>query len=144
MKREILVNGKPVILDPSADVLEVEPGVYSAILHGRSYEVRVDGDRVTVAGRRLNTEVRNPRRWNPASADPRGEGRGTLKAPMPGKVIRLLVQQGDQVKSGQGIVVIEAMKMQNELKAPRAGRIASISVKENDAVTAGTVLAAIE
>lgn len=144
MKFAILVNGGLVDLDPTTDVIEVEPGVFSVILHGRSYEARIDGDQVTIAGHRLHVEVRDPRRWNPASAGLRGEGRATVKAPMPGKIIRLLVQPGDEVTSGQGIVVIEAMKMQNELKAPRAGRIASVSVKENDAVTAGTVLAAIE
>ena len=144
MNLEILVNGKRVAPDESADVIEVEPGVYSVILKGRSYEARVNRSEVTVAGHRLHVEVRDPRRWNPAPAALVGEARATLKAPMPGKVIRILAQPGDEVIAGQGIVVIEAMKMQNELKAPRAGRIASISVKENDAVTAGTILATIE
>lgn len=144
MKIEILVDGKPVALDDAADVIEVEPGVYSVILRGRAYEARIHGGEVTVAGHRLRVEIRDPRRWNPASASLSGEGRATLQAPMPGKIIRLLVQAGDSVTSGQGILVIEAMKMQNELKAPRAGRVASISVKENDAVTAGTILAEIE
>ncbi|MDQ6706389.1 MAG: biotin/lipoyl-binding protein [Acidobacteriota bacterium] len=144
MNFEILVDSKRIVPDESADVIEVEPGVYSVILQGRSYEARVNGSEVTVRGQRLHVEIRDPRRWNPASATLLGEGRAILKAPMPGKVIRILAQPGDEVAAGQGLLVIEAMKMQNELKAPRAGRIASVSVKENDAVTAGTVLATIE
>jgi biotin carboxyl carrier protein len=61
-----------------------------------------------------------------------------------GKIVRLLVAVGDEVVAGQGIVVVEAMKMQNELKAPRDGRVTSIEVRENDSVNAGTVLATIE
>ncbi len=128
----------------AADIVEVEPGVYSVFLDGRSYEVRVNGSEIALAGRQFHIEIADPRRWNPASASLRAEGRESVKAPMPGKIVRLLVAVGDRVAIGQGIVVIEAMKMQNELKAPRAGRVASLSVNENDAVTAGTVLAVIE
>ena len=63
---------------------------------------------------------------------------------MPGKVVRILVAAGDEVAAGQGIVVIEAMKMQNEMKAPRAGRVAAIQARENDSVVAGAVLAVID
>ena len=63
---------------------------------------------------------------------------------MPGKVVRVLVGEGDEVVAGQGLLVVEAMKMQNEMKAPRAGRIGSIAVKEHEAVTAGSVLLVIE
>jgi biotin carboxyl carrier protein len=63
---------------------------------------------------------------------------------MPGKVVRVLVAQGDLVEAGQGIAVVEAMKMQNELKAPRGGRIASLSTHEGATVAAGEVLAVIE
>ena len=60
---------------------------------------------------------------------------------MPGKVVRLLVSQGDPVEAGQGIAVVEAMKMQNEMKSARAGTVISLSVKEGDTVSAGQVLA---
>jgi biotin carboxyl carrier protein len=63
---------------------------------------------------------------------------------MPGKVVRILVAVGDEVEAGQGIVVVEAMKMQNEMKTPRAGRVAAIQAKENDSVVAGAVLAVID
>jgi biotin carboxyl carrier protein len=63
---------------------------------------------------------------------------------MPGRVIRVLVSEGDEVAAGQGIVVVEAMKMQNEMPSPKAGRVASVSVKPGDAVASGQVLAAVE
>jgi biotin carboxyl carrier protein len=63
---------------------------------------------------------------------------------MPGKVIRVLIKPGDAVKAGQGLVVVEAMKMQNELKALRDGTVASVSAREGATVTAGEVLATIE
>ena len=63
---------------------------------------------------------------------------------MPGRIVRILIAAGDFVAAGQGIVVIEAMKMQNELKAPRDGRVTTIAVKEDDRVNAGAILATIE
>jgi biotin carboxyl carrier protein len=63
---------------------------------------------------------------------------------MPGKVVRVLVAAGDPVEAGQGIAVVEAMKMQNEMKAPRAGKVLSVPAKEGDTVAAGEVLATIE
>jgi len=63
---------------------------------------------------------------------------------MPGKVVRLLAAEGQQVQAGQGLLVIEAMKMQNEIKAPRAGRVVSLSVGEGATVTAGQALAVLE
>jgi biotin carboxyl carrier protein len=63
---------------------------------------------------------------------------------MPGKIVRVLVAVGDQVVAGQWILVVEAMKMQNELKAPRDGRVTAIEVRENDSVNAGAALATIE
>ena len=72
------------------------------------------------------------------------EGRQNVTAPMPGKVVRLLVADGDSVQAGQGIAVVEAMKMQNEMKAPRSGRVAALAVHEGDTVGAGAVLAVIE
>ena len=63
---------------------------------------------------------------------------------MPGRVVRLLVAEGERVETGQGIVVVEAMKMQNEMKAPKSGRVVSLAVKEGDAVAAGETLAEVE
>ncbi|HSB13592.1 MAG TPA: acetyl-CoA carboxylase biotin carboxyl carrier protein subunit, partial [Bryobacteraceae bacterium] len=65
-------------------------------------------------------------------------------APMPGKVVRVLAAEGDLVEAGQGLLVVEAMKMQNEVKAPKAGRVAALAAREGGTVAAGDVLAVIE
>jgi biotin carboxyl carrier protein len=144
MKPVIRVNDQPVEPETQADFLEVEPGVYSVLLDGCSYEVSVTGAEVEVNGVRMRVEREDPRKWNSASSARRTEGRESVKAPMPGKVVRLLVGEGDEVTAGQGLVVVEAMKMQNEMKSPRAGRVVSITVKEHEAVSAGSVLLVIE
>jgi biotin carboxyl carrier protein len=121
-----------------------EPGVYSVLLDGRGYDARVENGVVTVCGRRFEIAVRDPRRWSPKSAAGAHAGVQNVAAPMPGKVVRVLVAVGDTVEAGQGIVVVEAMKMQNEMKAARAGKIASLTAKVGATVTAGEVLACIE
>jgi len=132
----------------TASVLEVESGFYSVLLGNRSYEARIEGSddtwRVTIGRRRFLIEVNDPRRRIRRIGAAAGEGRQRISAPMPGKVVRVLVAQGDLVEAGQGIAVVEAMKMQNELKAPRGGRIASLSTHEGATVAAGEVLAVIE
>jgi biotin carboxyl carrier protein len=140
MKSVIRVNGQPAEPQALADVVEVEPGLYSVILDGCSYEIAITGSEVEVGAFRLSVEREDPRKWNPAASIRKGSGREAIKALMPGKVVRILVAEGDEVVAGQGLVVVEAMKMQNEMKAPRAGRIASIAVKEHEAVTAGSTL----
>lgn len=127
-----------------ASVETPQPGVYSVLLDGRSYQARVEEGVVTVNGLRFEVEVRDPRHWSRRSRGGAGAGAQNLKAPMPGKVVRVLVSVGDAVEAGQGIVVVEAMKMQNELKAPRAGRVISIAAKTGATVTAGEGLATIE
>ncbi|MGA2115395.1 MAG: biotin/lipoyl-containing protein [Bryobacteraceae bacterium] len=130
-----------------ADVAEVTPGVYSVLLDGRSYEARVDqtpdGLVVVVNGTRFPIEVRDPRRWSARSGGRAGDGVQNLLAPMPGKVVRVLAKPGDMVEAGQGILVVEAMKMQNEMRAGRAGRVLSIAVQEGATVKADEVLARI-
>jgi biotin carboxyl carrier protein len=131
-----------------ADLEMPEPGVYSVLLEGRVYEARVEettaGVVVVIDGYRFEMEVRDPRRWNRKDNIRGGVGIRTVAAPMPGKVVRLLVAAGDIVAAGQGLLVVEAMKMQNEMKAPRAGRVLSLSVKEGATVTPGQVLVTIE
>lgn len=73
-----------------------------------------------------------------------GAGPQRLTAPMPGKVVKVLVVPGDLVEAGQGLVVVEAMKMENELRALKAGRVASVAVAEGQSVDAGAVLAVVE
>lgn len=134
--------------EKTASVREVEPSTYSVLLDGQSYEVRLEAGRqltfVAVRGRRYAVEVEDPRRSRKRSAGGFGEGRQSVAAPMPGRVMRLLVSEGDPVEAGQGLVVVEAMKMQNEMKAPRAGRVAVLAAREGAAVAAGEVLVTIE
>jgi biotin carboxyl carrier protein len=72
------------------------------------------------------------------------EGRQQVLAPMPGRVLRVLVQPGDEVQARQGLVVIEAMKMENELMSPKAGRVAEVAVAEGASVEAGRLLVVVE
>ncbi len=127
-----------------ADLIEVEPGVYSILIDGKVVEARVDGDAVTIAGERYQIAQTDPRKYVRRGTGPAGHGRNSIKAPMPGKIVRVLVNVGDAVTAGQGIAVIEAMKMQNELKTGGAGCVTSISIQEGDTVTAGAILAVIE
>lgn len=126
------------------DIIEVEPGVYSVIAGEKSCEVRVTGNQVSIGGHRITIETDDPRQWKRRGHAGGEQGRVSITAAMPGKVIRVLVAVGDEVTAGQGIIVVEAMKMQNELKAPRAGRVTAIDVKAGDSVIAGALLATIE
>jgi biotin carboxyl carrier protein len=121
-----------------AVILEVEPGVFSVIEDGVVREARVDGNIVTIAGRRYETKQALVR--TSAAA----QGGHTIKSPMPGKIVRVLVALNDNVVAGQGVIVVEAMKMQNELKTTRAGRVSTLNAKENDTVEAGAILIVVE
>ena len=154
--RKVLVNGEPleVSLGPNGtyrlqerqgevSVVQVEPGVYSVLIDGRSFEVRAQNGTMWVNGSRFDVEVEDPRAPKRRKSGAAVEGQQTLKAAMPGKVVRVLVAAGDQVAAGQGIAVVEAMKMQNEVKAPAAGKVLSVAVQEGAAVAGGDVLAVI-
>ena len=132
----------------TAHMLQLEPGLFSVLAGGRSYEARAETGEdcawITIHGRRFRVVITDPRRWSPKRASAHGQDRENIIAPMPGKIVRVLVAPGDNVESGQGIVVVEAMKMQNEMKAHRGGRIASLPVREGETVPAGAILATIE
>jgi biotin carboxyl carrier protein len=119
----------------TASVAEVEPGVYSILLDGRSFEIRAAD---------LDVEIKDPRALSSAARQAGLEGPQSITAPMPGKVVRILVNKGDAVERGQGLIVIEAMKMQNEMKSPKQGRVLSVSAIEGGTVAAGDVLATVE
>jgi biotin carboxyl carrier protein len=131
----------------SASVEVPEPCVYSILLDGRVYDARVEetpgGMVVVIDGYRFEIDVRDPRRFRRSSGGRGGVGVQTIAAPMPGKVVRVLVAVGDSVEAGQGLMVVEAMKMQNEMKAVRAGSVLSLSAREGATVAAGEVLATI-
>lgn len=125
-------------------------GAVSMILDGQSFSVEFDekGDEVSVLlrGQLTRFDVADTRklRLRAATAGFRVEGMQTVCAPMPGKVVKLLVKQGEAVTEGQGLVVIEAMKMENELKSAKAGVVTKIAIQEGQAVENGALLAIVE
>jgi len=130
------------------EVLRPEPGVYlifdgDRVFEARAWTIAPDLLRVEIGNRTFGAKIidRSHRR---ASAEHGDEGRQQLIAPMHGKVVRVLLAQGDEVKAGQGVVVVEAMKMQNEIKSTKAGRIIEIRVNEGATVNANQVLAVVE
>src|SRR6185503_7215541 len=127
-----------------ADIRQVAPTVYSVLVGGRTYQAIIDGNSVSIGGHTFAVEVLDPRRWKREQNQQAGEGRQNIAASMPGKVIRVLVSAGDEVEAGQGLIVVEAMKMQNEMKAARAGIVATLTAREGATVGAGEVLATIE
>jgi len=137
------VNGKPVSLDLKA----TSSGTLSLLLDGISYELRQDksSSQVAVNGRRFDVEVRDPRslraRRSAAGAD---TGPRKITAPMPGKGVRVVAAAGAEVEANQGVIVIEAMKMQNELKSPKKGRVQKILAAEGATVNAGDTLAIVD
>jgi biotin carboxyl carrier protein len=131
-----------------ADREEISPGVYSILIDGRSYEAQVSkraGDAegysspylVTVGLRHYLVEIRDPGRWRRDGAGVREKGPQEIVAPMPGKIVKVLVSENQEVARDQGLLVIEAMKMQNEIRAPRAGRVERIYAQEETGVEAG-------
>jgi biotin carboxyl carrier protein len=142
----ILLDGQPV----DADAVEIAPHIFSILLNGQSYEIRVspapDGKLNLQTGTsEFTAEVIDPRAWTGRRhGHVEAEGRQQVVAPMPGKVVRMLVKAGDRVEAGQGLFVVEAMKMQNEIRSPKCGTIVRILAREGQAVNAGEVLAWVE
>jgi biotin carboxyl carrier protein len=102
---------------------------FEVILRGRAYEIQIEDPKRLRSGQ---------------SAGAHHTGAAEIVSPMPGKIVRVLVSAGATVEAGAGVIVVEAMKMQNEMKAPKAGVIASINAIEGATVNAGDVLAVIE
>jgi acetyl/propionyl-CoA carboxylase alpha subunit len=164
MTYDIAIDGKSYRLDLNrvdgrwscrVDGCEVEvdavlarPDVLSLRIGNQAFEVkceRVAGDmHLWVGSARFDVEVRDPRslRGRVRAVDDAGPKK--LTAPMPGKIVRVLVEQGAEVEAGSGVLVVEAMKMQNEIKSPKKGTIQKILVSEGAAVNAGDVLAIVE
>jgi biotin carboxyl carrier protein len=143
---QISLDGAPT----NVDAVEIAPGVFSILLNGESHEVRI-----AAAPDGTLTLQDGPHEWKAQMIDPRAwrgrrhgaaevEGRQQIVAPMPGKVIRVLVKVGDQVEAGQGLLVVEAMKMQNEVRSPKTGKVEKLSAKEGQAVNSGDTLAWID
>jgi biotin carboxyl carrier protein len=114
---------------------EIEPGVYLLFVGDRVVECTVDDKIKIVDPRRLRSGQ---------NSGGHHQGAAQIVAPMPGKVVRVHVEAGATVEKGAGVIVVEAMKMQNEMKSPRAGVIVAVNVKPGDTVNAGDVLAVLE
>jgi len=136
-------------------VRELTGGEYLLISGTKVYKCRVEQHHVRFSARESFDIVLRGRTYSIALADPRrlrsGQSFGShqtgaaeIVSPMPGKIVRLLVEPGARVEAGSGVVVVEAMKMQNEMKAPKAGTVVSIEAEEGATVSAGDVLAVIE
>ena len=128
---------------------EPEPDSYLFFLNTDVHECRVNNTKalfdVTIAGRNCAVTIVDPKRLRSGqNSDRHHQGVAEILAPMPGKVVRVQLEAGAEVEKGTGIVVVEAMKMQNEMKSPRAGIVVSIKVKPGDTVNAGDVLAVVE
>jgi biotin carboxyl carrier protein len=163
MKHTVIIDGEPLELELSysaahvqaeisgrkyvLDAIAVEAGVYWLSWNNRSIEVAVTADKagytVSLNGQRFSIEVVDPRTALRRAAQSGYDGAFELRAPMPGKVVKVLVAENAHVETNQGILVIEAMKMQNELKSPKKGVVRRLAVKDA-AVNAGDVLAIVE
>lgn len=118
------------------------PARYKVSVNGRDYSIAIDGDTATIDGRAYNVGMRpDTGEAAPAAAAGASGGGAPVKAEMPGKVIRLLVHVGDHVEAGEGVLVLEAMKMEMQITAPASGTITDIAVAAGDQVAAGDVLA---
>jgi len=142
----VQLDGKPC----SADAQIIQPNLLSLLVEGRSYRILFDPrpgseSSVVIGESRILYKLEDPRslrsRGNTEAND---SGARPISASMPGRIIRILVNVGELVEAQQGLIVVEAMKMQNELKAPRAGKVTRIATEVGAIVQAGNVLLVIE
>jgi biotin carboxyl carrier protein len=154
---DIKHDGSRVIAEVDGRRYEVEsrgqqPGVYLLLADGHAYECHVghseakhEAMEVTVGNHTYAVTLTDPKRLRGAQSSA-GHAGGTsqIVAPMPGKVVRVLVEVGAEVEAGAGLVIVEAMKMQNEMKSPKAGKVTSVNVAVGATVNAGDVLAVVE
>jgi biotin carboxyl carrier protein len=162
MKRDVLANNLPAKIhiegnrvrydreDQHSVISDFEiqptaPGSYWVRLGARSFRVMLGpGTQVSVNGRTLRVEVFDPRNLRSTGRGASKDGRQEILSPMPGKVVRLLASIGDTVEEGQGLVVVEAMKMQNEMKSPKSGKVLEVRTTADATVGAGEILLVIE
>ncbi len=126
------------------DLEQVEHGwLYSLLLDGRSYQIGQTEGQIQVENRIFAVEVERDLGLQRAHGGGAAAGPAQLRAPIPGLVVAVHAQVGDQVHEGQALLVVEAMKMQMELKSPRAGRVAEVLAEPGQEVNQGQVLAVI-
>ncbi len=153
----VVIDGRERTVDVSA-----VNGAWSLLIGSASYEVSIsdapDGTMtVRVDGRPVPVSVASSRpAWRDRRRDPApqggaagpstalGSGPQRIAAPMPGKIVKVLVKPGERVTARQGLVIVEAMKMENELRSPKAGTISEVRVQEGASVEAGAILVIVE
>ena len=148
---------KAIIGDSEQELLlQIVEGRVQARIGGRSYDIEAreidDGSYLLFVGDRVvecrvdeRIKIVDPKRLRSGqNSGGHHHGVAQIVAPMPGKVVRVQVEAGATVEKGTGVVVVEAMKMQNELKSPRAGMVVAVNVKAGDTVNAGDVLAVLD
>jgi biotin carboxyl carrier protein len=140
------VEGQQIEVDAELTARDV----LSVLVGGKAYEVKrersLQGElHMVIGSARYAVDVQDPRSLRTRRAVAGIEaGPQKVKAPMPGKIVRVLVAEKEEVKAGQGVIVMEAMKMQNEMKSPKDGKVQKILTAEGSAVNAGDTLAIIE
>ncbi|MCY3629777.1 MAG: hypothetical protein OXI05_08250 [Bacteroidota bacterium] len=134
----------------NASLVELRPGLYSLVLKGKSHLIHMDGGPdplMTINGQTVNSNIVSKRSELILR---HGQQKGIqevvseLRAPMPGLIMDIMVQVGEEVVQGQGLIVLEAMKMENELRAPCTGRVKHIHAQEKDAVALDAILMEFE
>jgi len=148
-KVKVIVDG----VEYEAEVEELQGGKFKVSFEDKEYTVEAKGLGIDVGALNTPTQVVAPSAPTsppapaptpapvapaaPATATPAPASEGVVTAPMPGKILKILVKEGEQVKTGQGLLILEAMKMENEIPAPRDGIVKRILVKEGDTVNTG-------
>ena len=131
-----------------ASVAATSPGVFSVLLGNKSFSLAVaqrgSDLEVWAGGKRHVVTLSDPRDRAAKSGRVSAAGPVEIRAQMPGKVIKVLVEQGAMVEAGQGVIIVEAMKMQNEMKSPKNGAVRKIQALEGGTVAAGETLMVIE
>ena len=125
---------------------EVEPNVYLIKNENQIFQIyAAPNGIVNVGSHQLEIKIIDPKRMRGAStATANADGTAEIKTAMPGKLVRVLVETGAEIKHGEGVLIVEAMKMQNEMKSPKDGTVKEIRFAEGANVNAGDVLAIIE
>jgi biotin carboxyl carrier protein len=136
------VDGREYLLE----VDELEPNLFHLKFEGKVFEVYAGPNGLTDIGtHQIKIDVRDPKKLSATGIKGvAADGTVEIKSAMPGKIVRVLVSAGDSVSEGDGIVVVEAMKMQNELKTPKEGTVREVRFSEGDTVNGGDLLAVIE
>ena len=146
MNRLLIVNGQQQQLDLAAvpQPRLLDSGSAIVVLNGRVLRVTFSAGNIIVNGKTVHAALADPRDRRRSSASSSDSGRREIKAAMPGKVVKVLVEPGQPVEPGAGLLILEAMKMQNEVRSPGPGAVAAIRVQPGDTVAAGQVLVTLE